>query len=293
MTDRDADASRLAADAMDQRDPTGWFERLYREAAEGNAVVPWDRDEPNPLIVERLAKSGRPGLRALVVGCGYGTDAEYVASLGYDTTAFDISSTAVEAARTRFPDSLVSYEVADMLDMPTAWASAFDLVVESITVQSMPVWVRVDAISAIASTVAPAGTLCVVSGIRADGAEVDGPPWPLTRDEILSFGDNGLSAMTVERVPSEGRWWAQFIRMAAGEWSSPLLRTPLAEPGSAHLFETRDTERDLIAGRHACPGSSSAKSNEHPSRSAASTPPASRTQATHAPAARARSRLNR
>ena len=44
----------------------------------------------------------------MVVGCGLGADAEYIASLGFDTTGFDttgfdISGTAIRLARQGFP----------------------------------------------------------------------------------------------------------------------------------------------------------------------------------------------
>ncbi|MGB6182555.1 MAG: class I SAM-dependent methyltransferase [Rhodococcus sp. (in: high G+C Gram-positive bacteria)] len=206
----DADA-RLAAASIERRDPTGWFDQLYREASDGTAVVPWDRGAPNPLIVEWMNGRSGHGQSALVVGCGYGTDAEFVASLGYETTAFDVSPTAIDGAHARFPQSTVHYEVADVLALPASWRQRFDLVVESITVQSMPLWVRADAISAIASTVAPGGTLLVVSGIREEGAEVDGPPWPLTRTEIESFASSGLTTVAIDQLPAYHRWLATFV----------------------------------------------------------------------------------
>jgi SAM-dependent methyltransferase len=220
MDDRDADASRLAAESVVRGDPTGWFERLYAEAAAGEAIVPWDRDEPNPLLVdwaERRELDGA-GRRALVVGCGLGRDAEHVAALGFHTTAFDISETAVRGARERFPESTVDYVVADLLDPPAEWAGVFDLVVESITVQSMPLSVRADAIVHIGQMVAPGGELVVISGIRAEGEHVNGPPWPLTRAEMDSFAVGGLRATNVERVPRPDetnayRWRAVFRRV--------------------------------------------------------------------------------
>lgn len=125
----------LAAESLAQGDPTGWFERLYAAAATGEAVVPWDRGEPNPLLVDWLhhQEPKTDGVSALVVGCGFGIDAEYVAALGFGTTAFDISETAIRGARRRFPNSPVEYVVADLLDPPAEWTGAFDVVVESIT----------------------------------------------------------------------------------------------------------------------------------------------------------------
>ena len=191
---------------------------LYLEAADGHAVVPWDAPAANPLIVDALADVGAAaGRSALVVGSGLGRDAEHVASLGYRTTAFDVSPTAIDSARARFPGSAVDHVVADLLDLPSRWHHAFDLVVESITVQSMPTSVRADAIAAVAATVAPGGRLLVISGVRADGVEVDGPPWPLTRAEIESFATGGLTATSIEQIertdiPGARRWRAWFDR---------------------------------------------------------------------------------
>ena len=166
-----------------------WFEQLYVDAERGEAEVPWDRGEPNPLLV-RWAERRRPmGGRALVIGSGLGADAEYVASLGFETTAFDISETAIATTRRRFPDSAVTYRVADLLELPAEWRGAFDLVVESITVQSLPPRLHREAIDAVAETVAPGGTLIVISAARAENEPVDGPPWPLKPSEIALFSE--------------------------------------------------------------------------------------------------------
>jgi len=75
------------------------------------------------------------GREALVVGCGYGADAEFLALLGFRTTAFDFTPTAIAGARRKYPASEVNYLVADLLDLPREWQGMFDLVVESLTVQ--------------------------------------------------------------------------------------------------------------------------------------------------------------
>lgn len=210
----DAHAQQLTAD-----DPTGWFERLYAAAAVGEAVVPWDRGSPHGLLVEWVRATGLrgDGRRALVVGSGLGEDAELIASLGFDTTAFDISPTAIETTRARFPQSRVRYLTADLLDPPADWHRAFDLVVESLTVQSMPNPHRTQAIPRVASLVAPGGTLLVIATGREEGPEPGGPPWPLTRREIDSFGTDGVEAVRVEEIrdPADAdifRWRAEFRR---------------------------------------------------------------------------------
>jgi SAM-dependent methyltransferase len=204
--DRDVDADRLAAESLAQDDPTGWFERLYTAAAVGDAVVPWDRDEPSPLLTDwaRQHEVDGAGRSALVVGCGLGQDAEFVAGLGFQTTAFDISATAIRGARERFPSSTVSYVVADLLAPPAEWSSAFDFVLESITVQSMPLSVRPTAIAHVGQLVAPGGELIVITAIREDGEQVTGPPWPLSRAELGSFAADGLKAIGIEYLPHPG-----------------------------------------------------------------------------------------
>ncbi|MEV1328634.1 methyltransferase domain-containing protein [Micromonospora costi] len=216
----DEATARLSAESLRAGDPTGWFERLYTEAERGEAEVPWDRGSPHGLLVEwatarELTGAGR---RALVVGCGYGRDAEYLARLGFATTAFDISPTAVRVARERHPDSPVDYRVADLLDPPAAWRRGFDLVLESMNVQALPPEVRVAAFGAVGEPVAPGGTLLVIAAGR-DEAEAPpaAPPWPLTRTEIDSFAGAGLAPVEVEALRDASavlRWRAEFHRPA-------------------------------------------------------------------------------
>lgn len=93
--DADAYARELASRSIAEGDPTGWFEPLYAAAASGAATVPWDRAAPHSLLAEWAARSRvtGEGRRALVVGAGLGRDAEFLAGLGFDVDAFDISAT--------------------------------------------------------------------------------------------------------------------------------------------------------------------------------------------------------
>jgi 2-polyprenyl-3-methyl-5-hydroxy-6-metoxy-1,4-benzoquinol methylase len=91
-----------------------------------------------------------------VPGCTLGADAEYLAGLGFSTTAFDISPTAIRLARQRRPATSVGYSTADLLHLPRSWRQAFDLVEEIITVQALPRAVRQQAIASVASLTAPA-----------------------------------------------------------------------------------------------------------------------------------------
>ncbi len=212
-------AGDLAERSIASGDPTAWFEQLYATAEAGQTEVPWDRRAPSPFLVEWAERRGRAGRgrACLVVGSGLGEDAEYIAGLGYQTVAFDISPTAVATARRRFPGSAVRYRTANLLDPPAEWRRAFDLVVESLTLQALPDPPRREAIARVGDLVAPGGTLVVIARARDDDEAVAGPPWALTRSEIDAIGQTGLEPVRIEDLRDEAlpwprRWRAEFRR---------------------------------------------------------------------------------
>lgn len=214
--DPDADVRRLSGDAFLDADPTAWFERLYADAAQGQAIVPWDRRAPHPLPVEWVEQQATSsGGRTLVVGSGLGDDAAFLATHGYRVIAFDISKSAIESARHRFPTSPVDFRVADLLNPPAEWRQHFDLVVETYTTQSLPVRLRPTVALHIGRFVAPGGTLLALAVASAADEPVDGPPWPLSRDDIESFAVEGLEVVSVEELrdpPGTHHWRAVFTR---------------------------------------------------------------------------------
>ncbi|WP_432950784.1 class I SAM-dependent methyltransferase [Kribbella sp. CA-253562] len=220
--DPDVATRRLAQESLAADDPTGWFDRLYTAAADGRAVVPWDRGTAHPMLADWVATAEPDGAgkRALVVGAGTGWDAELIADLGFDTIAFDISPAAVEAAEHAHPDSKAQYVVADLLNPPSEWHRAFDLVVEIFTVQALPIPLQPAATRQVGEQVRPGGSLIVIAAARDDDqpdAAVEGPPWPLTRAGIEAFGVDDLRLIQLERVPSPSdpssyRWRAEFLR---------------------------------------------------------------------------------
>lgn len=213
-------AGRLAEESIAAGDPTGWFERLYAAAEAGRTAVPWDRGVPSPFLTEWAARRAPTGKSAVVVGCGLGDDAEFIAGLGFQTVAFDIAPTAIATARRRFPSSPVQYVVANLLDPPARWHRAFDLVVESLILQALPDPPRRTAIARLGDLVAPAGTLIVIARAREPGQPAQGPPWALTRSECDALADTGLEPVMIEDLNDRHydwprRWRAEFRRPAA------------------------------------------------------------------------------
>jgi len=220
VTDR-AVARELARQSLAQGDPVGWFEQLYSRAETEKDIVPWADRNPNPLLVRWKPKRflRTDGARALVVGCGYGDDAEWLSAQGLSVTAFDVSPTAVAAARRRFPRSSVTYCVADAIDPPAEWRKAFDLVVEAFTLQVLPPPAREGAAAGIASCAK--GTLLLLARGRDEGEPPGSLPWPLTREEVLSlFGKSpGLEVVSFEdlmdeETPPVRRFRVEILRTA-------------------------------------------------------------------------------
>jgi SAM-dependent methyltransferase len=212
--DWDVRADELSARAIADGQPTAWFDRLYAEGATGEVSMPWDRDEPHVLLREWAQARGLDdaGKRAVVVGCGLGADAEYLAARGFATTGFDIAATAVRLARERHPDSTVDYRVADLLDLPGAWRGPFDLVVEIFTVQALPDPPRAEAMAAIRSLVAPGGTLLAIAFRYVDGDDPDvGPPFSLTRSTMDALADDELTVVRAEELDGP-RWRVEYSR---------------------------------------------------------------------------------
>jgi SAM-dependent methyltransferase len=169
------------------------FEEIYASAGDDIAAIPWAILAPNPALKQWLATQAAPdGASALVIACGLGDDAEELARRGYRVTAFDISPTAIEQCRRRFPESTVDYLVADVFDLPDTWAQSFDVVVEIRTLQSLRLEVRGQAARAIANTVAPGGQVFVRTAAREPDEPLTYRPWPLTRDELDAFTEAGL-----------------------------------------------------------------------------------------------------
>lgn len=209
----------LASQSLRQSDPSGWFEILYSQANQDASQVPWAKLKIHPHLQDWLNKSSftTSNKSALVVGCGLGDDAEALQNLGLQVTAFDISSTAINWCKQRFPESQVNYLVADLFNLPSEWDKSFDLVVEIRNIQALPLNVRTEAIKLVGKLVASNGTLIVITRFRDTDAEPEGPPWALSEKELARFQELGLKEMG-RQVFLEGddeevtKLWIEYVR---------------------------------------------------------------------------------
>jgi len=181
-------------------DFTGWFETLYAGAQQDPDIVPWAHAEAHPLLIDWLEEHplDGEGKRALVLGSALGDDAEKLSLLGFDVTAFDISESAIEWAATRFPDTDVDYQVADLFDLPTDWHGQFDFVLEIFTVQALPLSMRDDALRAIPPLLNDDGQLLFICLGRDHDDTPEGPPWAISREELKVLETEGLKVEQAE-----------------------------------------------------------------------------------------------
>lgn len=190
----------LIQEHLAKGDYTAWFEALYSGAFGNSAAIPWADMIPSPDFVvwaehNRLQGEGQ---RALVIGCGLGDDAEELARRGFDVTAFDISRSAIEWCKTRFPDTHVDYQAVDLLEPPAAWTGAFDFILESRTLQAMQWDMTERAIPLIAGLLRSRGRLLVLCLGREPEEDRRGIPWPLSRRELAGFKTAGLHEVSFE-----------------------------------------------------------------------------------------------
>ena len=184
----------LAIESISQKNPSGWFETLYADANGDDSLVPWAKNQAHPYLQDWLEQNNIQGNNssALVIGCGLGDDAEILAKVGYEVTAFDVSPTAIDWCKQRFAQSPVNYLVADLFADNSTWQNKFDLVYECRNIQALPVDIRSQVIQKIASFVGKKGTLLVITRYRRNDILPESPPWALSEAELLQFQQLGL-----------------------------------------------------------------------------------------------------
>lgn len=209
---------QLAKMYANQGQPDGWFEAFYARAEGDISKIYWADLEPNPLLLAWTQKNPpSAAMQAVTVGCGLGDDAEALARTGYHVTAFDISTSAIAMCRQRYPDSKVTYSVADLFALPQKWHQTFGLVYECNTIQILTGSNRIQAIEGIANLVAPGGHALVSCRSRDIETEAEAFPLPLDKKEISGFVRAGLTEIAFtayddQQTPAVPHFFAVYRR---------------------------------------------------------------------------------
>jgi 2-polyprenyl-3-methyl-5-hydroxy-6-metoxy-1,4-benzoquinol methylase len=175
---------------VEENKPNKWFETLYSGSNEEGVGVPWANMAPHPIFKSWITKNPNTdkGKTALVIGCGMGDDAIELESQGYNVTAFDVSSSAIELCKTRFPKSKVEFIQADLIEGVPEWHQKFDFVLEIFTIQALPPKYEKTLIKNISDFVSEKGKLLLITEIQQGKRTYkNGPPWLLNLEYVKSF----------------------------------------------------------------------------------------------------------
>jgi len=170
-----------------QEEATAWFDNYYKDANKEMDTIAWAKGEVNPFLQEYLDNFRETPSKAIVIGCGLGDDAFALYAAGFDVTAIDISEEAINWAKERFDGAEIDFRVADLFALPEELLGQFDFVFEAFTIQSLPLALRDRVITAITSLMKPDAKVLAVCNAKLDHERFDGPPWPLTFNELRLF----------------------------------------------------------------------------------------------------------
>lgn len=192
--------------------------------------TPWDSGVPSQHLKSFLAESKvKPG-RVLELGCGTGTNAIFLAQSGFDVTAVDLSSAALELAREKAAQAKVkiNFVEADVTAMPNLggpFPFIFDRgtyhVVRKINLPGFQ--------SMLANMVEPSGFYLVLAGNANTLDPPDkGPPLVRAGEIVSEIELNSFDLVELKQTVFHG------IRIEGKEF------TPLAWSA---LFQRRNQER--------------------------------------------------
>lgn len=208
----------LSKEVVGDDQPLRWFEELYSRAERNSMMIPWATLEPNPVMLKWLEGRNISG-KALVVGCGLGDDAIGLEKLGWEVTAFDISSACVNWCKERFANSNVVWQVADLLNPPDEWFRKFDLVVEIHILQAIPDGgIRESGAHNLPKLLNKNGHLLCI-GRLDDGRELEmnPPPWPLKKrwldEQFQELEKVDFELFTKPESPATPRYVSSWTRI--------------------------------------------------------------------------------
>jgi len=188
---------------------TNWAERY--EAQE----TPWNVGGPHPELKARFEK--RAGEQsALVPGCGHGHDALFLAQAGLRVVGLDLSPQVEDLAGEELRAAGGELHVCDAL----AWQpeEAFDLVFEHTFLCAINPELRSNWAALMQRCVKPGGRVLAVAFPGGKAADLGGPPFGYSVDDMLQLLGASFSKTLDEPVQNgvdRRDWeerWVEFVR---------------------------------------------------------------------------------
>lgn len=193
-------------------------------------VVPWQLDEPQPLIVE-LEGAGEVVDPVLECGCGLGDNALFLAGRGHSVTAFDASATAIERDRAKADaaGTVVDFVVADATTLEGI-PSGFRTVIDSAMLHCLTDDQRRDYLTALRRVCEPGARLHVLC-FQAEMTKTLPLPGSLDEPSLRrAFADTGwrIRRMRTRRYTTgmTRQAWKEHIPAEMSEALLPELHSP-------------------------------------------------------------------
>ncbi|MGW2013329.1 class I SAM-dependent methyltransferase [Streptomyces sp. NPDC001927] len=170
-------------------DAAGWWDGFYGDRSKG---VPFFVAKPDESLVSYVERGLIAPGRALDLGCGPGRNALYLASLGFEVDAVDLSEEAIGWARERAREAgaEVRFHHGDAFELAGgALTGPYDLIFDSGCFHHLPPHRRISYLALLERLLAPGGHLaltCFASG--AMGSELPDAAFYREREPGLHGG---------------------------------------------------------------------------------------------------------
>lgn len=159
----------------------------------------WHLSEPSPELMSAVADGWLSGGgRVLDVGCGLGTEAGYLASLGWRVSAIDLSAVALGRAAGLWPAA--SFLRADVRALPFR-ARSLDIAVDRGCFHYLPAGSRPRYAAEVLRVLRPGGKLLLRLSLRAAGVRNDIDE-SVVRDTFAAWR---IERMERQALPSDTR----------------------------------------------------------------------------------------
>jgi SAM-dependent methyltransferase len=182
----------------------------------GLARIAWHHEDPSTALMAATDAGWlNTGHRVLEVGCGLGTNCEWLAARGFDVTGVDLSSTAIRKARRRLRKKSLNATLYQRDFLDGLEEEPFDVVVDRATLHSFPQGDKRARFSAnLAGMVRPGGSLLLIEFLR--GKERPGmPPFPIRREDLQElFGPR----FQVTKIGEEVQVHVALGELVFGQW---------------------------------------------------------------------------
>jgi SAM-dependent methyltransferase len=156
-------------------DAASWWDGFY---ADRSRPVPFFAAKPDENLASYVGQGLLAPGRALDLGCGPGRNALYLASLGFQVDAVDLSPTAIAWAQERARDAGadVRFHCGDAFELTAAEpGGTYDLIYDSGCFHHLPPHRRVSYLALLERALAPGGHLALTSfaaGEAGSGSEL-------------------------------------------------------------------------------------------------------------------------